>query len=443
VPVVQFLEDSDWIGFDLDHTIIRYKIKPLTELVFSCCLNFLINHLKYEPALFEGSSFDPTFLLRGIILDKYNGNFLHLDSNKIVVSASHGTKKTLSQEEIQGIYGTEPLLYLAPTTPQFWCCTSYFEIPFLYVFGLLIDWYDSHSNIVHELNPPKTRQEIYAKVNEAIFSAVSFTFGNWTEGGYFSEFIKNTHKYIEKRSRVKLWLRSLRKNGKKVMLITNSSFQYTTILLSYAFGPDWEGEFDLRFFRANKPFFFTHRNPFFDRDGLTVCDLKDGGCSVGNAFQLEEFLLAQTTKESLKITYFGDDIAGDVWAPTLIGWKTVAIVEELEAIESSDGTPWPELLESERTNAIYTTPKWNFFFAGNQYSYWYSKIKQHAACSLPCLDRLTINFAIAKIRDLSPTEHEKVSIDDLQRSLDQSKAYKESLPSKNDILPIFFDLRRS
>lgn len=41
------------IGFDLDHTLIRYRLEAITELVFRVLLRYVIEKAHYSPKLSE------------------------------------------------------------------------------------------------------------------------------------------------------------------------------------------------------------------------------------------------------------------------------------------------------------------------------------------------------------------------------------------------------
>lgn len=75
---------------------------------------------------------------------------------------------------------------------------------------------------------------------------MGFNFGQWNGGYYFQELRDNVEKYIEKRCSIKEFLAEVRKESNtKVFLLTNSGYDYTKLLLEYAFGPDWEGKVTL------------------------------------------------------------------------------------------------------------------------------------------------------------------------------------------------------
>jgi FMN phosphatase YigB (HAD superfamily) len=50
-------------------------------------------------------------------------------------------------------------------------------------------------------------------------------------------------------------LKTLRTKGKKVFILTNSTFYWTDIVLSYSLGKSWQDLFDLILVEARKPLF--------------------------------------------------------------------------------------------------------------------------------------------------------------------------------------------
>jgi len=75
---------------------------------------------------------------------------------------------------------------------------------------------------------------------------MGFNFGTWTGGYYFPDLRADVSKFIELRPSVKEYLSKVRKDtSTKVFLLTNSGFDYTNLLLNYAFGTDWQDSFDV------------------------------------------------------------------------------------------------------------------------------------------------------------------------------------------------------
>lgn len=94
--------------------------------------------------IFSGLEYDHSFFVRGVLLDKFEGNFIHISADRKVQVALHGLRKKLTKEEIDQLYHDAPVEFEGFTTDRYWAITSFFEMPFFYVFGALIDWWDTH-----------------------------------------------------------------------------------------------------------------------------------------------------------------------------------------------------------------------------------------------------------------------------------------------------------
>ena len=56
-------------------------------------------------------------------------------------------------------------------------------------------------------------------------------------GLYFPSLIDHTSKYIPKREKVRKWLVEMRESGVKLLLITNSAYDYRSSFFSFSFSP--------------------------------------------------------------------------------------------------------------------------------------------------------------------------------------------------------------
>lgn len=97
------LSDVDAIGFDMDHTLVRYIQQPFSELVFDCVRNFLVRDRCYADERVAALRFEVEFASKGIVFDRRLGNFIKLDAHKRVVRARHGAL-WLSAAAIQSAY---------------------------------------------------------------------------------------------------------------------------------------------------------------------------------------------------------------------------------------------------------------------------------------------------------------------------------------------------
>jgi hypothetical protein len=140
---------------------------------------------------------------------------------------------------------------------------------------------------------------------------------------------------------IPLTLLDQRHAGKKLLLITNSDWNFSSAMMTFAFdrylpaGMGWRDLFDLVIVGARKPDFFTDHAPFFEvvtGDGLLrplVGPLRPGGAYMGgSASQVERDLGI----EGDEILYVGDHMFGDVHvSKSTLRWRTALILRELEA----------------------------------------------------------------------------------------------------------------
>ncbi|KAJ0965695.1 hypothetical protein J5N97_026833 [Dioscorea zingiberensis] len=147
--------------------------------------------------------------------------------------------------------------------------------------------------------------------------------------------------YVYQDSQMLPFLKMLKEKGKKLFLLTNSPFNFVDGGMRFMlqdFGDikdSWRDLFDVIIAQANKPCFYTSEHPFrcydIQKDTLafTAVDrfLPDQvyyhGC-------LKSFL--QITKwNGPEVIYFGDHLFSDLRGPSKAGWRTAAIIHELEA----------------------------------------------------------------------------------------------------------------
>jgi 5'-nucleotidase len=161
------------------------------------------------------------------------------------------------------------------------------------------------------------------------------------EGRLKTEIQAAPERYVVLDPEAALALLDQRAAGKKLMLITNSEWSFTTRMMSFAYdrylppGMTWRELFTLVIVGARKPDFFTERAPFFEvvtEDGLlrpASGPLKPGTAYMGGcAAQVEKDLGISGDS----ILYVGDHMFGDVHASKRgLLWRTALVLRELEA----------------------------------------------------------------------------------------------------------------
>ena len=350
------LDDVDWLGFDLDHTLVKYKNRALGEHIFQACSRYLCEKLGYRKEALEGVVYDPSFNIRGRVWDLASGDILELNHVGSVTAAWHGNRP-LTKEEREERY--------APNRPyknfdkiktfergDFFCFNDFFVSPTVQLVACLVDDLEATTGSL------PSGVETYQPILNVIFKAFD---GNFCpehfatdHGFYFPALKANISKYVFDRQHdnTRSWLETIRQPPfkKRIFLLTNSSFDYSELLLNGAFGENWRDLFDLVVYRGAKKYgFFDKDNsekPFLrytpgagvDGPVLTtsISDYVGEGNKElisGNLTELTKFLGSEA-----RVVYFGDDIVGDVYySKTKSKWSAVGLAEELAHVTKSGG----------------------------------------------------------------------------------------------------------
>ncbi|HMI30567.1 MAG TPA: 5'-nucleotidase domain-containing protein, partial [Candidatus Limnocylindrales bacterium] len=85
------------IGFDLDHTLAHYDPIPVEELAFDLTKQKLVESKGYPKEILD-LKYDPTFVVRGLVVDKKRGNLLKMDYFNFVSRAHHGLGELRSED---------------------------------------------------------------------------------------------------------------------------------------------------------------------------------------------------------------------------------------------------------------------------------------------------------------------------------------------------------
>ncbi|XP_064628655.1 5'-nucleotidase domain-containing protein 1-like [Lineus longissimus] len=332
------LADYDAFGFDLDHTLAKYNLIPLFELIYSSLTDYLVEVKGYDKDLLKPFRNFKKFCTRGLVLDCEAGKLLKLDQDGRILRASHGTT-LLSNEEIEALYGKErrwshadELLGNVNNFREFRIFENFFDMPGAVVSARVIDIIDKRLG---------GRQEKYTFWPDVI-GAFNYTYTPQhfpdMKGGYFPDKFRNLPKYVSECTKeVKQWLKLLRENKRVVYVMTSSRADLGVFILKHILGEDWRDYFDISLFYARKPGFFTEKRPFLSVDDVhessPVEKLECGKLySQGNVNVLMDYIKQKVGKENPKVVYFGDSVRSDVFPSKVhANWETVLILEELEA----------------------------------------------------------------------------------------------------------------
>lgn len=358
-------DSPDWIGFDLDHTLIRYKLEALRSLTHVACVEFLKQHSALPADAFAHAPVR-ALEVRGAVIDRRLGNVIFVDERRRVYACHHGATATSTSTSD---YDSDADLaaFQFTTTPRFWPTHSYFETFLPGLFARLVDWLDTaNATAGYWAAHPRCDVRSYEDVTDAVHQSLIYLYTSYDRGLFFKEFRERTENYVYLRPFVARWIERVRARSPhtRVFLVTNSMVQFTDLLCRYALGVGaaWPELFDLVVFKARKPLFFSHGCSKSSLDPL-VCyaarleppevastplqhmqvrgadpankyaHLFEGGCAA----QADALFRRVSGKERVNVWYAGDHLVGDCRAAAHWSgaWNAVAVVEELFPLEQA------------------------------------------------------------------------------------------------------------
>jgi HAD superfamily 5'-nucleotidase-like hydrolase len=297
------------VGFDMDHTLARYRSPEIDELAFKKAARLLVRDRGYSPWLLE-IEYDPAFAVRGLVLDGLRGNLLKLDRERHVVRACHGSQ-AMSRPELDGVYSRRRL---STAAKGFRSIDTLFEIPESHLYARMVDGLDKGI----------LKAENYLQLFRDVRWAIDTAHRN---GEMKAEILQHRDFFILREPHLALALDRLKREGKKLFLLTNSDWSFTNGVLAHLLDgqdearPHWTDYFDLVVVSSRKPLFFT------DTPEPVPLVGHPGAFTGGHAAWLE----AQLQAEGEQILYVGDHIYGDVLrSKKNASWRTLLLVPELE-----------------------------------------------------------------------------------------------------------------
>lgn len=306
------------IGYDMDYTLIHYNVEAWERLAYEYIQQKLLS-LGWPV---DDLEFDPSFVIRGLIIDKELGNIVKANRFGYVKRARHG-RRFLDYPEQRRIY-SRTVVDLAE--PRWDFLNTFFSLSEGCMYAQMVDALDAGL-----LPGVHGYADLYEKVRTSLDEA-------HMEGQLKAQIMANPERFVDRDPDTAAALLDQRDAGKKTLLITNSGWTYTRHMMSWTFDPvlpdgmTWRDLFDVVIVSAAKPAFFGSRQPLFevvDDEGLLrpVERLASGCYLGGTAGHVEQYLGCSGSD----ILYMGDHIYADVHVSKGVRrWRTGLIVRELE-----------------------------------------------------------------------------------------------------------------
>jgi 5'-nucleotidase len=338
------------VGFDMDYTLIHYDSEAWERRAYEYTRERLLAD-GYPVAKLE---YDPRAFTLGLVIDRELGNVVKANRFGFVKRGAHGTRM-MAFDEIRHTY-SRVQVDLSESRWEF--MNTLFSLSEACLWAQLVDALDAG-----ELPAPLGYTDVHRLVKERLDAT-------HMEGRLKAEVASAPERFVVLDPELGLTLMDLRAAGKRLLLVTNSEWEYTRSMMSHALDPylpagqSWRDLFDLVVVEARKPGFFNRDNPAFeivDEQGLlrpVSGGLKLGGAYVGGNARLVERLLDLPGDQ---ILYVGDHVFADVLVTKdILRWRTCLVLRELEAevrelanfrtgqLELDDLMAAKELLEAEQ-----------------------------------------------------------------------------------------------
>ncbi|XP_046456839.1 5'-nucleotidase domain-containing protein 1-like [Daphnia pulex] len=415
----------DCVGFDMDHTLCRYRLGAVFEMEYQALADYLIREKGYDARLKRPLAEDANFLHKGIVMDVDFGNFVKLSADGRVLRASHGTR-VMTDAEITGQYGPlrsdESLRQMAadpidategPIHRKYRPFKDYFDLPALVMCARIVDLLDYANG-----NKPLEKYNFWKDVLYGLVEMFSRDNLKLNAGGYYPKIKLNPELYLRPcGDGLKKWLTEVKKK-QVTFLISGSDPDYVQWVASYCLGTDWKNYFDYIVCASKKPGFFSGNRPFqrWNHSNSSAGGVEDQEIELeellpinktiylrGNWNQLKSSMAWCCGVDHPKVLYFGDHLIQDVLAADTSRLDVVAMVEELAAESQPKKSP--------PIDGLCSYKRWGSFFydergldsngpgrlpVDRMNTLWSNLIAQHA--------RLCISYMEA-ISDY-PTDHE-------------------------------------
>jgi len=342
------LDKIEMVGFDMDYTLALYNQARIEELSMRATLHKLVTAKGY-PAAIQGLAYDPMLAVRGLVVDRINGNIFKPDRYGFPGRARHGLG-TIDRSKVGELYQRERMRL---SNQRYAWIDSLFALPEAVLYACLVDYFDHHDT------PGKPD---YPTLWEHIRECIDLAHRDGSIKAIVSVELTD---YVERDEGLADTLHKFRSSGKRLFLLTNSAWDYTSTVMSYLLDgvrggyPSWRNYFDIVVVSAAKPEFFTDEHPFveLDAEGAPIgktSAASDGPLQRGRIYSggnLKEF---QTRAQAHgdRVLFVGDHIYGDMLrSRKSSNWRTAMVLQELEHEITMYDRLRPELTKLDRLDA--------------------------------------------------------------------------------------------
>lgn len=214
------LKRINYIGFDMDHTLVRYDSQAFEALAHSMIVKKLVADKDYPKEVLN-LKFDFQRAVRGLVLDKTHGNVLKLSRHGAIRVSYHGLKP-IDYKSQRRIYKST---YVDLSDSNYDTVDTTFSIAHATLFAQLVDLKDK----THAESLP----DYYTMADDVLWALDM----SHRDDSLKSVVRSRLQDFVIKDEAVVQGLERFKAHGKKIFVLTNSDYPYCKLLLDYAINP--------------------------------------------------------------------------------------------------------------------------------------------------------------------------------------------------------------
>ena len=203
------------IGYDMDYTLVHYRADVWEQRVYDRLKEMFVA----DGWPIEDLEFDPALVIRGLVIDTDLGNIVKANRFGYVMRAAHGTRP-MTFEDQRDAYRHTPVDL---SEPRFVFLNTLFSLSASCFYSQLVDLYDQH--VLTEVHG---YQDLFRKVSERLDET-------HIEGSLKADIMADPEPYIVLDPQAPQALLDQLQAGKRLMLISNSEWNYAQRIMSYAY----------------------------------------------------------------------------------------------------------------------------------------------------------------------------------------------------------------
>jgi len=227
------------VGYDMDYTLIHYEVTRWEETMYE----YLKRKMLELGWPVEDLTYVPEMIIRGLVIDKKLGNIVKPNRFGYVKKAYHGTRP-IGFAAMHNIYSRTTV----DIRENRWLLlTTLFDVPVACMYAQLVDKLDRH-----EFPDVMGYYDLEERMTSNLDAA-------YAEGMLREEILKDPAQFVVEDLETPLTLLDQKHAGKKLLLITDSEWEYVSGIMPYTFDSHlpgtmtWRNLFDMVIVSAGKP----------------------------------------------------------------------------------------------------------------------------------------------------------------------------------------------